>query len=112
MTIRFSILLSSILVYSLLHIGCEDDPPPKPPNTPKPKRDFVWTIDTLEYPGSYQTLMYDIWVDSPSNAYVVGYNDNGGFGTMYHFNGTRWNHVNLVSQLPPMSFVLEAIQGF
>jgi hypothetical protein len=110
MTIRFSILLSSILVYSLLHIGCEDDPPPKPPGPPKPKRDFVWTIDTLEYPGSYQTLMYDIWVDSPTNAYVVGHNERG-YGQMYHFDGIRWKDVNLFTSLP-FALDLRSIQGF
>lgn len=113
MTIRSAIPLLLIICFSFLQMDCKDDPPIPPIiEQPQPKREFVWSIDTLEYPGSFQTLMYDIWVDSPSNVYVVGYNDNGGFGTMYRFNGSQWDHINLVSQLPPMSFTLSAIQGF
>jgi hypothetical protein len=54
------------------------------------RRDYVWTVDTIAYPGSWQTLMRDIWGSSPNDVYVVGHNDNPGEPTMFRFNGEKW----------------------
>jgi len=59
--------------------------------------EFRWTIDTLSYPGSSQTFMRDIWGSSSRDIYVVGNNDQGGRGTMYHYNGSNWSDVKLAS---------------
>jgi hypothetical protein len=78
------------------------------------KRDYVWTIDTLSYPGSLQTTMRDIWASSPTNVYVVGHNDQNR-GQMYHYNGIEWSPVRLAATdggtiVGP--FDLSAIYGF
>jgi len=88
----------------LTHTGCEKsvEPPIKDPRT------YTWTIDTLAYPGSFQTAMRDIWGSSPNNVYVVGHNDQGGLGKMFRFNGQEWKPVDL----PFGAFGLSAIYGF
>ena len=88
-------LLVSVTVLSLgwitLITSCDTtEPPPPPPPPPKDPRTYTWTYDTLAYPGSFQTLMWDIWASSPTDIYVVGHNDLLGQGTMYHFDGTGW----------------------
>lgn len=60
----------------------------------KNPRNFVWTIDTLSYPGSSQTLMSCIWGSSPNDVYVGGHNERG-YGKMYHFDGQKWRPVDL-----------------
>jgi hypothetical protein len=69
----------------------------KSPTGPEPVKDprtYTWTIDTLAYPGSFQTAMRDIWGSSPSDVYVVGHNDRG-FGKMFHYDGKQWKPVGL-----------------
>ncbi len=72
--------------------GCRRNPvaptPPKDPCT------YTWTIDTLSYLGSAQTIMQSIWGSSPKDVYVVGHNDTGD-GKMYHFDGKTWTPVTL-----------------
>jgi hypothetical protein len=83
-TVHFILSGSAILFLSLL--SCKDNPvePIKDPRT------YTWTIDTLAYPGSFQTAMRDIWGSSPSNVYVVGHNDSPGDATMFRFDGRNW----------------------
>jgi len=91
--------------------GCNDrivDPPLKNP------REYTWTIDTLAYPGSFQTAMWDIWGSSPNDVYVVGHNDRA-FGKMYHFDGHTWDPVKLhILEGGPLANIgrLNAIHGF
>lgn len=59
-------------------------------------RAFTWTVDTLDYPGSGQTLMDDIWGSSPWNVYVAGHNMKKN-GSVYHFNGKKWSPVPLAN---------------
>jgi hypothetical protein len=73
-------------------IACE-----KSPTGPEPVKDprtYTWTIDTLAYPGSFQTAMYDIWGNSPNDVYVVGHNDRA-FRKMFHYDGSQWRPVDL-----------------
>jgi hypothetical protein len=109
----FSLFL--IIQFSLLNFHCKKPTPPEVDDTPKPgKRDYTWTIDTLAYPGSFQTLMRDIWASSPTNVYVVGHNDQN-MGHMFHYNGTKWSTVKLTwSDGGPLpgAIDLSAIYGF
>ncbi len=61
---------------------------------PPGKRDYLWTVDTLAYPGSFQTSMYSIWASSAKNVYVVGHNDQNR-GQMFHYDGSSWQPVHL-----------------
>jgi hypothetical protein len=77
-------------------MDCKDDPPIPPDNTPQlGKRNYTWTMDTIAYPGSLQTLMSDIWGSSPNDVYIVGHNESPpGPGTMYRYDGIKWSVVN------------------
>ncbi len=95
-------------------LGCKESPPEPQPPTPKDPRTYTWTIDTIAYPGSSQTLMTDIWASSSTNVYVVGHNDQNR-GQMYHFDGAKWMPVRLAAAdggtiVGP--FDLSAIYGF
>jgi hypothetical protein len=101
------------LTFCLFQSCNTTEPPPSPP--PKDPRTYTWTVDTLAYPGSFQTTMRDIWASAPNNVYVVGRNDQAGWGTMYHFDGSRWTPVRLlVNQGGTIGrgFDLSAICGF
>ncbi len=99
--------MKKLLVYGsiavlLLQLNCKDnsvEPPIKDPRT------YTWTIDTLAYPGSFQTNMRDIWGSSPTDVYVVGHNDRG-FGKMFHFDGKEWKPVDLAFGAIDLSTVL------
>lgn len=111
------VLLGLLLVISFLilfPLGCKEDST-GPIEPPPGKRDYTWTTDTISYPGSFQTLMRDIWASSPKDVYVVGYNDQAGEGTMYHFDGVKWTPVRLLTVQGgtiKQGFELSAIYGF
>jgi hypothetical protein len=89
------ILLGLITVAMLCNWSCKDKIVDVPIKNP---REYTWTIDTLAYPGSFQTSMTDVWASSPNDVYVVGWNDRG-YGVMWHYDGTKWSDVRLhVSQ--------------
>ena len=76
-------------------------------------RDLTWTVDTLAYPGDYQTLMDDMWAISSDEVYVVGHNSTS--RVMYRFNGERWSNVKLNKSeggTIPGSKTLHGIYGF
>jgi hypothetical protein len=80
------------ILLAFLAMTCE-----KSPTGPEPVKDprtYTWTIDTLAYPGSFQTEMRDIWGSSPSDVYVVGHNFLNS-GLMWHFDGAKWTDVKL-----------------
>ena len=105
------VTITVICTLAVFQFDCKKESPVVPGEIPKiSKRSFIWTIDTLSYPESYQTMMVDIWVDNPNNVFVVGHNDRG-FGQMYHFDGDKWNVVKLEKTLS-FAFDLRAIQGF
>jgi hypothetical protein len=49
--------------------ACKEDEPPCttcPPQVKDP-RTYSWTVDTISYPGSFQTLMTRMWASGPDN---------------------------------------------
>jgi hypothetical protein len=104
-------LLTAMVILGFLQWGCKNNPvePLKDPRT------YTWTIDTLAYPGSFQTSMRDIWASSPTNVYVVGHNDGSGAGTMFRFDGKSWKTTGFhAAEGGPVSGAvsLSAIYGF
>lgn len=85
--------VSSAMTFVLFSGGCKKDP--VGPTLPKNPREYTWTVDTLAYPGSFQTIMRAIWGSSSNDIYVAGHN-NTAFGNMYHWNGHVWTNVRLV----------------
>ncbi|MDZ7375717.1 MAG: hypothetical protein ONB13_03765 [candidate division KSB1 bacterium] len=79
----------AVEIYGIFMIACEKSPIKPTPEPAKDPRQYSWTVDTLSYPSSFQTLMGRIWASSPQNVYVVGH-CNDIFGQMYHFDGKVW----------------------
>lgn len=84
-------LIVLVLITSLSHWNCGRNSVEVPPKNP---REYEWTIDTIAYPGSFQTMMIDIWGSSSGNLYIVGHNDRG-LGLMWHYDGAKWTDVKL-----------------
>jgi hypothetical protein len=101
-----------LLLISFLFSTC--DKSPTEPERFKDPRTYTWTIDTLAYPGSFQTMMRDIWGISPGDVYVVGHNDQNR-GLMWHYDGAKWTDVKLSATqggtiLGPIDLI--AVHGF
>jgi len=91
---KTTIELALIFIVITLFSGCKKDSvvDTKPVKDP---RTYTWTADTLGYPGSYQTLMTDIWGSSANDVYVVGHCSRDNNGVMWHFDGNKWTNVVL-----------------
>jgi hypothetical protein len=108
-----AVLCMGLFFLAGLCLGCKETP--SVPPTEKPgKRDYVWVVDTINYPGSFQTTMRDIWGSAPNNVYVVGHNERG-FGKMFRYDGNGWAPVRLTQGeggLIAGPIDLSAIYGF
>ena len=71
-----------------LFVACNNSTEPQVDETKDP-REYTWTIDTLEYPGEFQTGLRSIWGSSPSDVYAVGHCSDIQ-GQMWHFDGKQW----------------------
>ena len=94
---------------------CKEKPVDNNDDDKPGRRDYKWTIDTLSYPGSLQTTMYDMYAVNEKNIYVVGHNEDNGVGTMYHYDGRKWDPVKLswaVGGTIGGAFDLSAMYGF
>jgi hypothetical protein len=91
------VLLLLLLVSTALlgsHLSCKKPTEPTNGNGSKDPRTYTWTVDTITYPGSFQTAMRSIWASGPDNAYIVGHNDNPGTPTMFRYDGAQWRTTN------------------
>lgn len=76
------VILASL---TLLQTGC-DTTEPKRNNAEPGRRDYVWTVDTLNYPYS---PLYRLWGSSPSNLWAISTGDWD--KSISHFNGEEWD---------------------
>ncbi|MCL6097405.1 MAG: hypothetical protein M1391_02375 [Bacteroidetes bacterium] len=98
------------LVLFLQFISCKDTgtgPNQKPFKDPM---QMTWTVDTLLYPGSIQTLMTSIWASSPNNVYACGHCDDSR-GSFWHYDGKKWDSINLFNYIAQGSLTLQKITG-
>lgn len=93
------LFVSMFIVIGVFNLGC-----PSPPNDDDnggggngneetPKRDYVWSIDTMVYNVAEappdQVYMYCIWGSSSHDVWAVGQSDVGA-GRLWHYNGVQW----------------------
>ena len=100
-------LLITVLLF-IEFLGCKDKGV-EPPQTKNP-REYVWTADTVFYPGSYQTLMNNMWASSVNDVYMVGFNTDG--QPLWHYDGKNWTNVNLWGSYNIVTPQLNSIYGF
>lgn len=104
----------ALCLTNVLFFACRDGGTEPSPSLQPGKRNFVWIVDTLSYPGSSQTIMRSIWASSSQDVYVVGHNDQNR-GQMFHFDGRSWGSVRLAKSEGGTilgAFDLSAIYGF
>ena len=79
------LFLIFVLIIILNTVHCDTTEPPVD-NLQPGRRDYVWTVDTLNIPFN---VLESIWGFSPSDIWVIG---KGGdlAKTIYHFNGSAW----------------------
>jgi len=109
----FHYFLATAPLYLILHSGCKEKGV-EPSHPLKNPREYTWTIDTLSYPGSFQTLMNDIYAASAQDVWIVGYSSDA-WGKMYHYDGKQWSDVKLYTTQGGTITVginLTAIHGF
>jgi hypothetical protein len=94
----FGKLCTSTLIVGLVVVSsCKKSPTDSGEDTGFGKRNYVWSIDTIAPQNSMQTAMTGIYGTSKSNVYVVGWNERY-FGSMFRYDGSRWNIVPLTAQ--------------
>ena len=102
-----------IVVLAMTSFTCKEEPGGvSPPKEPEAKREYTWSIDTIQYPTSYQTLMTGMYGTGDSNVYIVGFTSVAA-AKMYRYNGKKWNVVPLTVQEggPIQKLQLEDIHG-
>ncbi|PIP76829.1 MAG: hypothetical protein COW85_12150 [Ignavibacteria bacterium CG22_combo_CG10-13_8_21_14_all_37_15] len=98
-----NILLIPIYFLILFNLGCKKSPTEVIDNTQPGRRDYVWKVDTLNYP--YNTI-YRIWGSSPTDVWAVS--PGGDLDkTIFHFDGNRWTTDGISRPISP-----SAIWGF
>lgn len=91
------IALFGIGLLTLVFYSCKSNPVDQQINF----NNFTWKADTLDYPGSMQTLMYSIWGSSAENIYTCGHNDQG-HGQLWYFGGSKWTEKYLYDDVPTL----------
>jgi len=85
----------ALISFVLSNLSCKKSiTDPQPDELQPGRRDYVWKVDTLKHPSSFQTLMRSIWGTSSKNLFAVGFNDDYR-RKMYHFDGVSWTPVKL-----------------
>ncbi len=85
--------LKAVTLSSLFTIltSCSGDPLVQPAEPPG-RRDYVWTVDTLQMGGNYPTLNR-IWGSSPEDVYVIG-EGLPSSNNIWHYDGKFWKPSN------------------
>src|SRR4030042_6127344 len=101
------IFMIAALVVVILSCSQTSEPQPQPFKDP---REMTWTVDTLRYPESVQTLMFSIWASSPSDVWICGHNSSSR-GSLWHFDGISWNEINLYEDIEQGALSLDCVWG-
>ena len=101
---KHKIIIVVIAVITIATNSCKDNG--TGPETLEPgRRDYVWSVDTLNLGGNYPQLRR-IWGSSPNDVYVVG-EGSPSEHNVWHFDGNNWSPLNQSGY-----FNLAAIYGF
>ncbi len=96
---NFFLFLTSTLILTLFFStqSCKSPTGPKQDNLQPGRRDYTWTVDTLNIP---YTVLESIWGSSPTDVWAVG---PGGDKdkTLYHYTGQQWVNDGISRPLDP-----------
>jgi hypothetical protein len=95
---KLKIALLPLLVITLLNFSCDTTNPPDD-NLQPGRRDYVWTVDTLEIPYS---LVRRMWASGPNDVWAIASAGNLD-STIFHYDGTKWNCDGIYRSIDPKS---------
>jgi hypothetical protein len=91
------LILSTIVLLIILTISC-DSPTEVIDNTQPGRRDYVWSVDTLDAPG---TAYYRMWGSSPSNLWMIS--SSNWDKSIAHYDGEKWSLYGVPGIISPFS---------
>jgi hypothetical protein len=94
-------LLSLILFLLTTAFSCNDDVV-IPPELQPGRRDYTWTVDTIDAPGD---TYYRMWASSPTDVWATSHGDWD--KSVAHFDGLRWSTYGINGIIVP-----SAVYGF
>lgn len=98
-----------ILYFSLFFaIGGLQCKKPTQPDDGKPKKDFIWSVDTLFNPQGFKVIPMYISGSSSKDVWAVGFNEVHQ-GEIFRFDGNRWTNE---TPLLPFNHELTSVHVF
>lgn len=86
---------------AFLSLKCKKDNPITPPEEIKPgRRDYVWTVDTLQIPQGDTFYPSRIWGSAPNDVWLTGFGSPV-FNLLWHYNGVAWKKDSVGRQISP-----------
>ena len=83
--------IALILVLLISSFNCKSPTGPPPDNTPPGKRDYVWSIDSVDYGNLPSTIqLYSIWGSSAKDVWGAGATPDVR-DCLWHYNGLKWS---------------------
>ncbi|KAF0142993.1 MAG: hypothetical protein FD122_259 [Stygiobacter sp.] len=101
-------LFSAIVLF--LFNSCKDNGSEPVTNNIKSPLEMTWTVDTLFYEQGSQTIMNSIYASSPRDVWVSGHSDVS-YGSMWHYDGTKWSIVDIMIGNARSAYSLRDISG-
>lgn len=86
-----NIILTSITFLTLSLISCNSNPVDAEENLVPGRRDYVWTVDSVDYgdlPGRIE--LHSIWGSSPDNVWGAGFTEDVR-NCFWHYDGEKWS---------------------
>jgi hypothetical protein len=95
---KILLLSAALLISSLVLFSCKKNPVSPDDNVQPGRRDYVWTVDTLDAP--YDTY-YRMWGSSPTDVWCVSSGDWE--KSIAHFDGNKWTLFGVPGLIVPYS---------
>ncbi len=88
------LLIAIVLLFSsCILFSCKDNPSYPVDNTPPGKRDYVWSVDSIDYASVPGVIgLNSIWGSSPTDVWGAGYTGLSK-NCLWHYDGTKWSRV-------------------
>ncbi len=93
------IWISFVLFTALF--SCKDNPVDPYANLEPGRRDYEWTVDTIEVPIRDYLLPMRMWGSSPNDIWIVGEADVT-YNNIWHFDGSSWQNIPVAGLYNPL----------
>ncbi len=84
-------LLVMGILLTMMAMSCKEDDPEIIDNMKPGKRDYVWSIDSVDYGGKHTTVMIEsMWGSSANDVWGVAGNSPDILDCLWHYDGIKW----------------------